>query len=115
MSKGSYRGGSTLTGWNANGYVSGSAGRKLRGKAATARTNQTTTESAAQDELVRKRHGLTPRKPKPKPETQAEKNAMQRKITRVSAPIVVKVKRRRALKKPAAPKPLVSAPRGKRP
>ncbi|RAK59500.1 hypothetical protein DJ021_06630 [Phenylobacterium hankyongense] len=114
MSKGSYRGGSTLTGWNANGYVSGSAGRKLRGKAATARTAQTSSESATEDEIVRRRHGLTPRKPKPKPETQAEKNARQRRITRVSAPVVVKVKRRRQLKKPA-PRPLVSAPRSKTP
>lgn len=115
MSKGSYRGGSTLTGWNANGYVSGSAGRRLRGRAAVARTNQTTTESAAQDEIVRRKHGLTPRKPKPKPETPAEKKAKQRKATRVSAPIVVKVKRRRAQTPPSAPRPLVSAPRGKRP
>jgi hypothetical protein len=112
MSKGSYRGGSTLTGWNANGYVSGSAGRKLRGKAATARTAQTTSESATEDEIVRRRHGLTPRKPKPKPGSQAEKKARQRR--RVSAPVVVKVKRRRQLKKPA-PRPLVSAPRGKTP
>lgn len=109
MSKGSYRGGSTLTGWNANGYVSGSAGRKLRGKAATARTTQTTAESATQDEIVRRRHGLTPRKPRPAPETPAEKKAKQRKATRVSAPVVVKVKRKRARK--AAPRPLVSAPR----
>ena len=55
MSKGSYRGGSTITGWNAARYVSpGRIGRKTAG----VKTAQSRTESAARDEAVRKRHGL---------------------------------------------------------
>lgn len=92
MSKGSYRGGSTLTGWNANGYVSASRKLKARG-----RTAQSKTESAARDELMRKRHGLMPRKPDLKAKAEAKVEAKQklRRATRTSAPVVVKVKRRR--------------------
>jgi hypothetical protein len=104
MSKGSsYRGGSTLTGWNANGYVSGSGrgmSRKARLKALTATTAQTRSESAAEDDEVRRRHGLAPRaKPAPKaepPPTNAEANARQRRLSRTSAPVVVvKVQKRK--------------------
>ncbi|WP_296599408.1 hypothetical protein [Phenylobacterium sp.] len=70
MSKGSYRGGSTSVGWNANRYVAPSlTGRTRKGKALikdlTARTAQSRTEQAGQDERARKRHGLTPAKTKP--------------------------------------------------
>jgi hypothetical protein len=106
MSSGSYRGGSTLTGWNANGYVSGSGSsfgkgmsRKARLKALTAATAQTRTESAAQDDEIRRRHGLAPRgkpAPKPEPPTKAELNARQRRLSRTSAPVVVvKVQKRK--------------------
>lgn len=67
MSRGSYRGGSTPVGWNANRYVAPSlTGRTRKGKALikdlTARTAQSRAELAAQDELARKRHGLKPGK-----------------------------------------------------
>lgn len=93
MSKGSYRGGSTLTGWNANGYVPASRKLKARG-----RTSQTPVEQAARDELVRRRHGLLPRKPDLKAKAEAKVEAKQklRKVSRTSAPIVVRVKRKRA-------------------
>jgi hypothetical protein len=91
MSRGSYRGGSTLTGWNANGYVSASQGLRGRG-----RTAQTKAESAARDELVRKRHGLAPGKPNltAKEEARIEAKQKLRKRSRTSAPVVVKVRRR---------------------
>lgn len=67
MSKGSYRGGSTSVGWNANRYVAPSlTGRTRKGKALikdlTARTAQSRAELAEQDERARKRHGLAPGK-----------------------------------------------------
>jgi len=67
MSKGSYRGGSTSLGWNANRYVAPAlTGRTRKGKALikdlTARTVQSRAEQAGQDEAARKRHGLTPPK-----------------------------------------------------
>lgn len=70
MSRGSYRGGSTPVGWNANRYVSPSlTGRTRKGKALikdlTARTAQSRAELAEQDERARKRHGLAPSKLKP--------------------------------------------------
>lgn len=70
MSRGSYRGGSTPVGWNANRYVSPSlTGRTRKGKALikdlTARTAQSRAELAEQDERARKRHGLAPGKGKP--------------------------------------------------
>jgi len=69
MSRGSYRGGSTPAGWNANRYVSPSlTGRTRKGKALikdlTARTAQSRAELAEQDERARKRHGLGPPKGK---------------------------------------------------
>lgn len=69
MSRGSYRGGSTPVGWNANRYVSPSlTGRTRKGKALikdlTARTAQSRAELAEQDERARKRHGLKPGKTK---------------------------------------------------
>jgi len=102
MSRGSYRGGSSSIGWNANRYVPPS--RKLN---ARGRTTQTRTESAERDELVRKRHGLLPRKPdlKAKEQAKVEAKQRQRRTSRTSAPVVVKLKRRR-------PKP---APRPKDP
>ncbi len=124
MSKGSYSGGSTLLGWNANGYVSGSGrgvGRKQRLKMLTATTAQTRSESAAADDAVRRRHGLGPSAPAPvkwAPRLDAEFapnadfNARQRRLTRTSAPlVVVKVKRRKAASK--TPKRLASMPAGK--
>jgi hypothetical protein len=70
MGRGSYRGGSTPVGWNANHYVSPSlTGRTRKGKALiedlTVRTAQSRAELAAQDERARKRHGLAPSKAKP--------------------------------------------------
>jgi hypothetical protein len=94
MTKGSYRGGSTLTGWNANGYVP--ASRKLKGKGRTAKTKD---EAAARDELARQRHGLMPRKPNlvAKAEAKVEAKQKLRKTSRTTAPvIVVRLKRRRA-------------------
>ena len=69
MSRGSYRGGSTPVGWNANRYVAPSlTGRTRKGKALikdlTARTAQSRAELAEQDERARKRHGLAPAKAK---------------------------------------------------
>jgi hypothetical protein len=93
MSKGSYRGGSTITGWNAAGYVSpGRIGRKAVG----ARTAQTSAESVAGDAEVRRRHGLMPRKPNlvAKEQAKVEKKAKLRRASRTSAPVVVKIKRR---------------------
>lgn len=63
MSRGSYRGGSTPTGWNANRYVSPRlTGRTRAGKALikdlTARTAQSRAEQEGQDAKARKRHGL---------------------------------------------------------
>jgi hypothetical protein len=103
MSRGSYRGGSTLTGWNANGYASAS-GKRWRGRVAASAD-----ESAARDEQVRKRHGLLPRKPNLKAKEEAKVEAKQklRKVSRTSAPVVVKVKRRRRVSS--------AAPSGKRP
>ena len=94
MSKGSYRGGSTLTGWNANGYAPASRKARWRG-----RTAQSSAESALSDELVRKRHGLMPRKPDLKAKAEAKVEAKQklRKTSRTTAPVVVvRLKRRRA-------------------
>ena len=70
MGRGSYRGGSTPVGWNANSYVAPSlTGRTRKGKALikdlTARTAQSRTEQASQDERARKRHGLALAKGKP--------------------------------------------------
>ena len=70
MGRGSYRGGSTPVGWNANSYVAPKlTGRTRNGKALikdlTARTAQSRTEQASQDERARKRHGLAPAKSKP--------------------------------------------------
>ena len=64
MGRGSYRGGSTPTGWNANSYISPSlTGRTRRGKALikdlTARTAQSRLEQETQDAKARKRHGLS--------------------------------------------------------
>jgi hypothetical protein len=63
MSRGSYRGGSTPTGWNANRYVSPRlTGRTRKGKALikdlTTRTAQNRVEQESQDAKARKRHGL---------------------------------------------------------
>ena len=63
MGRGSYRGGSTPVGWNANCYVAPSlTGRTRKGKALikdlTARTAQSRTEQAEQDARARKRHGI---------------------------------------------------------
>ena len=68
MGRGSYRGGSTPVGWNANRYVAPSlTGRTRKGKALikdlTVRTAQNRAELAAQDEKARKRHGLATAKP----------------------------------------------------
>ncbi|MBW8813690.1 MAG: hypothetical protein JF588_09720 [Caulobacterales bacterium] len=70
MGKGSYRGGSTPVGWNANRYVAPSlTGRTRKGKALikdlTARTAESAAELAEQDERARKRHGLAPGKKPP--------------------------------------------------
>jgi len=70
MGRGSYRGGSTPVGWNANSYIAPSlTGRTRKGKALikdlTARTAQSRAEQAGQDERARKRHGLAPAKSKP--------------------------------------------------
>ena len=70
MGRGSYRGGSTPVGWNANSYVAPKlTGRTRKGKALikdlTARTAQSRAEQAGQDERARKRHGLAPAKSKP--------------------------------------------------
>ncbi len=67
MGRGSYRGGSTPVGWNANSYIAPSlTGRTRKGKALikdlTARTAQSRAEQAGQDERSRKRHGLAPAK-----------------------------------------------------
>lgn len=67
MGTGSYRGGSTFLGWNANQYVAPSlTGRTRRGKALikdlTARTAGSRAEQDSQDERARKRHGLGPGK-----------------------------------------------------
>lgn len=67
MSKGSYRGASTLVGWGANAYVAPSlAGRKQRLRwtihALTTRTPQTREEAEAEDAEARKRQRLRPRK-----------------------------------------------------
>ena len=72
MGRGSYRGGSTPVGWNANSYVSPKlTGRTRNGKALikdlTARTAQSRAEQAGQDERARKRHGLASAKAKPAP------------------------------------------------
>jgi hypothetical protein len=69
MGRGSYRGGSTPVGWNANSYVAPSlTGRTRKGKALikdlTARTAQSRAEQAGQDERARKRHGLKAAKSK---------------------------------------------------
>ena len=69
MSKGSYRGGSTSVGWNANRYVAPSlTGRTRKGRALikdlATRTAQSRIEQDGQDEQARKRHGLAPAKPK---------------------------------------------------
>jgi hypothetical protein len=69
MGRGSYQGGSTPVGWNANRYVSPSlTGRTRKGKALikdlTVRTAQSRAELDAQDERARKRHGLAPAKAK---------------------------------------------------
>lgn len=69
MGRGSYRGGSTPVGWNANSYIAPSlTGRTRKGKALikdlTARTAQSRAEQAGQDERARKRHGLAPAKTK---------------------------------------------------
>ena len=58
MSRGSYRGGSTPTGWNANRYVAPSlTGRTRKGKALikdlTARTAQNRIEQESQDAKAR--------------------------------------------------------------
>ena len=71
MSKGSYRGGSSTIGWNANQYVAPSlTGRTRKGKALigdlTARTAQSQAAAAEQDARARKRHGLAPPKGDPK-------------------------------------------------
>jgi len=63
MGRGSYRGGSTPVGWNANRYVAPSmTGRTRKGKALikdlTARTAQSRAEQAEQDARARKRHGI---------------------------------------------------------
>lgn len=107
MSKGSYRGGSTLTGWNANGYAPVS--RRLKGRG---RTAQSKAESALRDEIVRKRHGLMPRKPNLKARDEAKVEAKQnlRKKSRTTAPVVVKIKRKRA--KPPAGAPAARKPTG---
>lgn len=70
MGRGSYRGGSTPVGWNANSYVAPKlTGRTRKGKALikdlTARTAQSRAEQASQDERARKRHGLAPAKARP--------------------------------------------------
>ena len=70
MGRGSYRGGSTPTGWNANRYVAPSlTGRTRKGKALikdlTARTAQSRSEQESQDARARKRHGLAQPKTKP--------------------------------------------------
>ena len=70
MSKGSYRGGSSTIGWNANQYVAPSlTGRTRKGKALigdlTARTAQSRAAAAAQDARIRKLHGLAPPRGKP--------------------------------------------------
>ncbi|HET6969643.1 MAG TPA: hypothetical protein VFH92_00845 [Phenylobacterium sp.] len=70
MGRGSYRGGSTPVGWNANRYVAPSmTGRTRKGKALikdlTARTAQSRAELAEQDERARKRHGLASGRAKP--------------------------------------------------
>jgi hypothetical protein len=124
MSSGSYRGGSSLMGWNANGYASGAnrpLSRKARLKMLTTKTAQTRSESAASDEAARRRHGLGPSQPPPvkwAPKLDAEFapnadfNARQRRLSRTSAPlVVVKVKKRGAPAK--TPKRQVSAPAGK--
>ena len=116
---GSYRGGSTLTGWNANGYLSGPGrglSRKQRLKSLTVKTPQTRGESANEDDAVRERHGLRPQKPKPAPKpeppTKSELNAKQRRLTRTSAPlVVVKLKTRKATAT-KTPKRFASRPAG---
>src|SRR5262245_55644647 len=70
VSKGSYRGGSTSMGWNANRYVAPAlTGRTRKGKALikdlTARNAQSKAELEEQDARARKRHGLAAAKDKP--------------------------------------------------
>lgn len=117
MGRGSYRGGSTPVGWNANSYVAPSlTGRTRRGKALikdlTARTAQSRTEQAGQDERARKRHGLGPKaKPaaSPKPIASAGRSSLadearkRLKARAGSAFSVTVVKRRRAAARPRKP------------
>jgi len=114
MSKGSYRGGSTPVGWNANRYVAPSlTGRTRKGKALikdlTARTAQSRAEQEGQDEQARKRHGLAPAKAKPAAQASSVSSgksglagaARKRLKARAgSAFTVTVVKRRRAKLKP---------------
>ncbi|MFZ5721424.1 MAG: hypothetical protein ACOY5Y_18340 [Pseudomonadota bacterium] len=107
MGRGSYRGGSTPVGWNANRYVAPSlTGRTRKGKALikdlTARTAQSRSELAEQDRLARKRHGLAPRKPKaaePPGASASDVGGMTRKRRKGEAPkpfAVTVVRRRRS-------------------
>lgn len=69
MGRGSYRGGSTPVGWNANRYVAPSlTGRTRTGRALikdlSVRTAQSRAEQDEQDERARRRHGLAPAKSK---------------------------------------------------
>lgn len=112
MGRGSYRGGSTPVGWNANRYVAPSlTGRTRKGKALikdlTVRTAQSRAELAEQDRLARKRHGLAPRKPaatEPPATSATDVSGMTRKKRRgeVERSFKVTVVRRRRPKRQGA-------------
>jgi len=118
MGKGSYRGGSSAVGWNANRYVAPTlTGRTRKGKALikdlTARTAQSRAEQAAQDARARKRHGIAEPKTKPGVATStaastgrsgvADEARKRLKAGGRQAFTVTVVRRKRARPKPATP------------
>jgi hypothetical protein len=113
MGRGSYRGGSTPVGWNANSYVSPSlTGRTRKGKALikdlATRTAQSRAEQAGQDERARKRHGLGAKAKSAAPSAMAStgtsglasETRKRLKAKAGSAFTVTVVKRRRRVVKP---------------
>ncbi|MFN4177834.1 hypothetical protein [Phenylobacterium sp.] len=118
MGRGSYRGGSSAVGWNANRYVAPSlTGRTCKGKALikdlTVRTAQSRAEQAAQDARARKRHGIAAPKARPAMTTAtaastgrsgvADEARKRLKAGGRQAFTVTAVKRKRARTKPATP------------
>lgn len=101
MGKGSYRGGSTLIGWNANRFVAPDNRRSH--KAAATGTAQSPDEAMEANEIVRAKLGFRRRK---KPKAESAPLSLEQQVAATAAGQTEKLRKQLAKKRKGSPYPL---------